>query len=348
MKAIVFEEHGGVEKLQYKEIPDPKVGPNEVLFKIRAAGCNYNDIWARRGLPGMEIIMPHVSGSDASGEVVEIGSEVTSVKPGDDVMVHPGISCRSCEACTSGQEFFCRRYRIWGFQTGPLDGADAEYGKLPEANLIPKPANISYQEAATLPLILMTVWRMLVTRARIQAGDFVLIWGGAGGLGSMAIQVCNLFGARGIAVVGSDEKVEYAKNLGAYDTINRKTQKVRDEVRRITNRAGVDIVFEHTGEQTWKDSVGALKRGGSLVTCGATSGFIGQTDIRFLWNKQMNFYGSHMASKGEFLQGMKFVETGEIKPLPSQAVPLKDAAIAQKTIEDGDVMGKMILIPDHA
>ena len=263
-------------------------------------------------------------------------------------MVHPGISCRSCEACTSGQEFFCRRYRIWGFQTGPLDGADAEYGKLPEANLIPKPANISYQEAATLPLILMTVWRMLVTRARIQAGDFVLIWGGAGGLGSMAIQVCNLFGARGIAVVGSDEKAEYAKNLGAYDTINRKTQKVRDEVRRITNKAGVDIVFEHTGEQTWKDSVGALKRGGSLVTCGATSGFIGQTDIRFLWNKQMNFYGSHMASKGEFLQGMKFVETGEIKPLPSQAVPLKDAAIAQKTIEDGDVMGKMILIPDHA
>ena len=263
-------------------------------------------------------------------------------------MVHPGISCRSCEACTSGQEFFCRRYRIWGFQTGPLDGADAEYGKLPEANLIPKPANISYQEAATLPLILMTVWRMLVTRARIQAGDFVLIWGGAGGLGSMAIQVCNLFGARGIAVVGSDEKAEYAKNLGAYDTINRKTQKIRDEVRRITSKAGVDIVFEHTGEQTWKDSVGALKRGGSLVTCGATSGFIGQTDIRFLWNKQMNFYGSHMASKGEFLQGMKFVESGEIKPLPSQAVPLKDAAIAQKTIEDGDVMGKMILIPDHA
>ena len=348
MKAIVFEEHGEVDKLQYKEIPEPKVGPNEVLFKIRAAGCNYNDIWARRGLPGMEIIMPHVSGSDASGEVVEVGSEVRSVKPGDEVMVHPGISCRSCEACTSGQEFFCRRYRIWGFQTGPLDGADAEYGKLPEANLIPKPANISYQEAATLPLILMTVWRMLVTRARIQAGDFVLIWGGAGGLGSMAIQVCNLFGARGIAVVGSDEKAEYAKNLGAYDTINRKTQKIRDEVRRITSKAGVDIVFEHTGEQTWKDSVGALKRGGSLVTCGATSGFIGQTDIRFLWNKQMNFYGSHMASKGEFLQGMKFVQTGEIKPLPSTAVPLKDAAIAQKTIEDGDVMGKMILIPDHA
>ena len=348
MKAVVFEEHGEVDKLQYQEIPEPKVGPNEVLFKIRAAGCNYNDIWARRGLPGMEIIMPHVSGSDASGEVVEVGSEVRSVKPGDDVMVHPGISCRSCEACTSGQEFFCRRYRIWGFQTGPLDGADAEYGKLPEANLIPKPANISYQEAATLPLILMTVWRMLVTRAHIQAGDFVLIWGGAGGLGSMAIQVCNLFGARGIAVVGSDEKAEYARNLGAYDTINRKTQKIRDEVRRITNKAGVDIVFEHTGEQTWKDSVGALKRGGSLVTCGATSGFIGQTDIRFLWNKQMNFYGSHMASKGEFLQGMKFVQTGEIKPLPSQAVPLKDAAIAQKTIEDGDVMGKMILIPDHA
>ncbi|MCH8086405.1 MAG: zinc-binding dehydrogenase [Chloroflexi bacterium] len=348
MKAIVFEEHGDVGKLQYKDVPEPKIGPNEALIKIKAAGCNYNDIWARKGLPGMEIIMPHVSGSDAAGEVVEVGSEVKSVKVGDEVMVHPGISCRTCEACTSGQEFFCRQYRIWGFQTGPLDGADAEYGRLPEVNLIPKPSQISFEEAATLPLTLMTVWRMLVSRARIQAGDYVLIWGGAGGLGSMAIQVCNLFGARGIAVVGSDKKAKYAKDLGAFETINRNSQSVRDEVKRITNRAGVDIVFEHTGEATWKDSIAALKRGGTLVTCGATSGFIGQTDIRFLWNKQMNFYGSHMGSKGELLQAMKFVHSGQIKPLMSEAFALKDASKAQKLMEDGEVMGKLALVPDHA
>ena len=347
MKAIVFEEHGGVEKLQYKEISDPKVGPNEVLFKIRAAGCNYNDIWARRGLPGMEIIMPHVSGSDASGEVVEIGSEVQSVKPGDDVMVHPGISCRSCEACTSGQEFFCRRYRIWASRPvpgrsgrrvwqasrGQLDSQARKHhipgGCDPAAH--PNDRLADARDAGSHPGRRLCPYMGRGGGTRVH-GDTGMqpVWG----QGNCSGRVRREGGIR-----QEPRRIRHDQ---------RKTQKVRDEVRRITNRAGVDIVFEHTGEQTWKDSVGALKRGGSLVTCGATSGFIGQTDIRFLWNKQMNFYGSHMASKGEFLQGMKFVETGEIKPLPSQAVPLKDAAIAQKTIEDGDVMGKMILIPDHA
>lgn len=348
MKAIVFEEQGNVDKLQYKDVPEPKIGPTEVLVKIKAAGCNYNDIWARRGLPGMEVILPHISGSDAAGEVVEIGSEVKSVKAGDQVMAHPGISCRTCEACTSGQEFFCRRYRIWGFQTGPLEGADGEYAKLPEVNLLPKPPDLSFEEAASLPLILMTVWRMLVSRARIQAGDYVLVWGGAGGLGSMAIQVCNLFGARAIAVVGSDKKADYAKELGAFQVINRNSQNVNDEVKAITNRRGADIVFEHTGQATWKQSVAALKWGGTLVTCGATSGFIGETDIRFLWNKQMSFHGSHMASKGELLQAMKFVESGQLKPLVSQTFALKDAPKAQKAMEDGEVMGKMVLVPEHA
>ncbi|MEE9199459.1 MAG: zinc-binding dehydrogenase [Dehalococcoidia bacterium] len=347
MKAVVFEEHGEADKLQYRDVPDPKIGPTEVLIKVKAAGCNYNDIWARRGLPGMEILFPHISGSDASGEVVEVGSEVKSLKTGDEVMVHPGISCRTCEACTSGQEFFCRRYTIWGFQTGPLDGADAEYAKLPELNLLPKPSNLSFEEAASLPLILMTVWRMLVSRARVQAGDYVLIWGGAGGLGSMAIQVCNLFGARAVAVVGSDQKREYAEKLGAFEVINRNTQNVKDELERI-NRAGMDIVFEHTGQDTWKQSVAALKWGGTLVTCGATTGFIGETDIRFLWNKQMNFYGSHMASKGELLHAMKFVQSGQIKPLVTQAFPLKDAPKAQKAMEEGRVTGKMVLVPEGA
>ena len=347
MKAVTFEEHGGLDKLQYKDVPEPKIGPTEVLIKVKAAGCNYNDIWARRGLPGMEVILPHISGSDASGEVTEVGSEVKGFKPGDPVMVHPGLSCRICEACTSGQEYFCRHYKIWGFQTGPLDGADAEYAKLPEINLLPKPPNLSFEEAASLPLILMTVWRMLVSRARVQAGDYVLVWGGAGGLGSMAIQVCNLFGAKAMAVVGTDKKRDYVKALGSYEVINRNTQNVSDEVRRITNRAGADIVFEHTGQATWKQSVAALKRGGTLVTCGATSGFIGETDIRFLWNKQMNLQGSHMGSKGELFQAMKFVQSGQIKPMLSQTFPLKDAARAQKAMEDGEVMGKMVLVPEH-
>lgn len=347
MKAVVFEGHGGTEVLQYMDVPEPQIDATEVLIRVEASGCNYNDIWARRGLPGVEITLPHISGSDAAGEVIEVGSEVNSVKVGDQVMVHPGLSCRTCEMCTSGQEFFCRRFRIWGFQTGPLDGGHAQYAKLTEVNLIPKPTGLSFEEAASLPLILMTVWRMLVSRAHIQAGDHVLIWGGAGGLGSMAIQVCNLFGAKAIAVVSSEEKAKYAADLGASWCINRTTQDVTNEIKKITNRRGADIVFEHTGKATWKQSIAALKRGGSLVTCGATSGFMGETDIRFLWNKQMSFYGSHMASKGELLHAMKFVESGQIKPLVNRVLPLRDAAKAQSLMEEGKVMGKIVLVPER-
>ncbi|MGQ9572039.1 MAG: alcohol dehydrogenase catalytic domain-containing protein, partial [Dehalococcoidia bacterium] len=160
MKAVVFEEHGGLEVLQYKDVPEPKIGPNDVLIKVRAAGCNYNDIWARRGLPGMRFDLPHISGSDAAGEVIEVGSEVVDFKPGDEVLVYPGISCRTCQACANGQDTFCRQYKIWGFQTGPLDGGHAEYAKVPAFNVVAKPANLSHEQAASMPLVLFTAWRM--------------------------------------------------------------------------------------------------------------------------------------------------------------------------------------------
>src|SRR5580704_8918832 len=181
MKAILFERNGGCEVLQYQDTPEPKAGPTEVVIRVKASACNFNDIWARRGLPGMEIILPHISGSDVSGVVAEIGSSVKSVKVGDEVVVHCGLSCRECYYCTHGQEFFCRDFKIWGFQTGPLDGGHAQYCKVPSVNVIPKPKNLTHPEAATIPLVLVTVWRRLVTRAQIQPGQFVLIWGAAGG-----------------------------------------------------------------------------------------------------------------------------------------------------------------------
>ncbi|MGQ9573292.1 MAG: zinc-binding dehydrogenase, partial [Dehalococcoidia bacterium] len=236
-------------------------------------------------------------------------------------------------------------YKIWGFQTGPLDGGHAEFVKLPAFNVIPKPKGLSWEEAGSLALVLLTSWRMLVGRARLQPGDFVLIWGAAGGLGIVAIQICRLFGALPIAVASSDDKLEFCRKLGAEHVINRKTEDVLARVREIAGRRGVDVVFEHVGNATWQQSVASLKWGGTLVTCGATSGFEAVTDIRFLWNKQLNFLGSHMGNKTDLLEGLRWVESGHIKPVVSHAFPLQEAGKAQTLMENNEVMGKLALVP---
>jgi NADPH:quinone reductase-like Zn-dependent oxidoreductase len=248
-----------------------------------------------------------------------------------------------CEACSRGDVFFCRQFKIWGFQTGPLDGAHAEYAKLPAFNVIPKPKNLTWEQAASMPLVLFTAWRMLVSRAKVKPGDFVLVWGGAGGLGTMAVQICKLHGAKAIAVANSDDKLEVARQLGAAYVINRSKQDIADEVKKITERRGVDIVFEHTGEATWETSVRSLKWGGTIVVCGATTGFEAKTDLRLLWNKQLNLLGSHMGNKAELLEALRFVESGDIKPVVSVALPLQEAGLAQQAMEDGNVIGKLVL-----
>jgi alcohol dehydrogenase len=345
VQAIVFHEHGGPEQLKLQEIADPQPGPNDCVIRVRATGCNYNDIWARRGLPGVRIILPHVSGSDAAGEVIAAGSEVRNLSAGDRVLVHPGLSCRTCEACVAGNEILCREFRIWGFQTGPNDGGYAELARLPAANLIRVPDSLSFEEAASLPLVLETAWRMLVTRAQIAPGQFVLIWGGAGGLGVMAIQICRLFNAVPIAVVSGERKAGLARSLGAEHVIDRRSTDVLEAVRGITDRRGVDVVFEHVGEATWEQSVAALKWGGTIVVCGATTGFEAKTDLRFLWNKQQNYLGSHLGTKAELLAALRFVESGRIRPVIDRTYPLAAAAEAQQRIEADEAEGKLVLIP---
>jgi alcohol dehydrogenase len=346
MKAVVFYQHGGPEVLRYIDTPEPKPGPTEVLLKVKASSCNFNDIWARRGLPGMEMILPHISGSDVSGVVVDVGSAVKTVKVGDEVVVHCGLSCRECYYCTHGEEFFCRDFKIWGFQTGPLDGSHAEYCKVPSVNVIPKPKNLTHPEAATIPLVLVTVWRMLVTRAKIQPGQFVLIWGAGGGLGIMAIQVAKLFNARPIAITSGDDKLALCQSLGAEFLLNRTKQDILQEVRKITSGKRADIVFEHTGAETWPISIQCLKWGGTIVTCGATSGFDAHLDIRLLWNKQQNYLGSHLGNKGELIDAMQFVESGKIKPVVGKILPLKDLAQGQDLMERNAVLGKIAIVPE--
>lgn len=345
MKAVVFYEHGGIDVLRYEEVEQPKIGPQDVLFKVHAIGMNRNDLWAREGLPGMKLPLPHISGSDAAGVVTQVGEAVVDISVGDEIVVHPWISCRTCEACTSGQEYFCRRGKIWGFQTGPLDGGYAEYARVPYFNAVRKPANLSFEEAASLPLVLLTVWHMLVTRARIQPGEDVLIWGAGSGIGVIAIQVAKLFGARVIATAGSAEKLTLARELGADRAVNHYTEDVLQVVREFTNKKGVDVVFEHTGEATWERSIASMAWGGRLVICGNTTGFNAKTDLRYLFNKQLNLLGSHQGSKAELLQALRFVETGQIKPVIWKTFRLEEAAQAQETMYAGKHFGKLVLIP---
>ena len=344
MKAITFEEHGDIDKLKYTTVPDPEISANDVIIKVKASGVNYTDIWARRGLPGMKISLPHISGSDVSGVVQEVGSEVKHIEPGQNVLIHPSISCRICEYCCSGKEYFCRNFQIYGFQTGPLIGGHAELCKISGANVIPMPSNLTFEEAASLPLVLLTVWHMLVSRANISSKDTVLIWGAGGGLGTIAIQVSKLFGAKVIAVVGNDEKLKKAKELGADEVINHKEEDVSKSVKQHTQKKGVDIVFEHVGESTWETSIKSLRWGGKLVICGATTGYNASTDLRYLWNKQLNLLGCHMGSKFELIEALNFIEKGNIKPVVGKTLPLEQAGIAQKLMESREIIGKIVLM----
>src|SRR3954451_3546283 len=349
MKAVVFEEHGGPDVLSYTDIPEPEPQPWEVLIEVKAAGANFNDIWARRGMPGMKVIFPHVSGSDVSGVVAALGSAVTGTglgprprQVGDEVLVHRGLSCRTCDFCVTGQEFFCRQFRIWGFQSGPNDGGHSEFVTMPAVNVLPKPLNLSHEEAASMPLVLETAWRMLVSRAKVQPGEHVLIWGGVGGLGTMAIQICRLFGANPIPVVGGKEKVALAEQLGAVNVIDRKSQDVVAEVKAVTGKVGADVVFEHSGEDTWPTTMAALRWGGRVVVCGASTGFTAMTDLRFLWNTQQNLLGSHHSNKAELSAALQAVEAGHIKPVIDRVLSLSHVPDGHQLMEDLKVQGKVV------
>ncbi len=345
MKAVVFYEHGDVDVLKYEDVPNPKVGPGEALVRVRASGCNYNDVWARRGMPGMKVILPHIPGSDFAGEVAEIGPGATGLQVGDKVVLHPGLSCRKCEHCANGQEYFCRSFKIYGFETGPLDGAHAEYAKVPAVNLISMPSRLSFEEAASVPLVFLTAWHMLVTRAGVTATDDVLILGAGSGVGSAAVQIAKLFGARVIATAGDERKLKRAKELGADELINHSSQDIVAEVKKITGKRGVSLVFEHVGKATWERSILSLAYGGRLVTCGATTGHDAITDLRHVFWKQLSILGSHQGNKAETVKVLNLVEAGKLHPVVDRVMPLSEAAQAQRLMEAREHFGKIVLTP---
>jgi NADPH:quinone reductase-like Zn-dependent oxidoreductase len=340
MKAVILNQHGGPGVLQYTEAPDPTIKANEVLVEVRACALNHLDVWARGGLPGIEIPLPHILGNDIAGVIREVGGLVDWVKIGDEVMLHPGVSCGHCLECLAGRDNLCRDYDILGYRR---HGGYAELVAAPAVNVIPKPKQLSWEEAAALPLVTVTAWHMLVTRVAVQPGEDVLIHAAGSGVGSIGIQIAKLRGARVIATASSDEKLAKARELGADEVVNYSDDAWPREVKRLTGKRGVDVVFEHTGAATWPGSISSLKPNGRLVTCGATSGFAAQTDLRQVFYRHISILGSFMGSKAEMLEAMKFIESGKIRAVVDQVLPLAEARRTHELMEERAQFGKLVL-----
>lgn len=340
MKAIAFHQHGGPDVLKYEDAPEPAFRANDVLVRVKACALNHLDLWVRRGLPNVPIPLPHIPGSDVAGEIAKIGPDVTNVRVGQKVVLAPLVSCGKCPACLAGLDNYCRQATNLGYM---IDGGCAEFVRAPEVNCLPYPENLKWEEAAAIPLVFQTAWHMLITRAQLQPGEDALILGAGSGVGSAAIQIAKFFGARVIATAGSDEKLAKAKELGADHLINHKSQKIREEVRRITNKRGVDVVFEHVGTATWEDSIASLAPAGRLVTCGATTGYDAKVDLRFLFSRQLSLLGSYMGTKSELQTVMKLVAAGRLKPVVDRVFPLAEAAAAHAYLESSAQFGKVVL-----
>jgi NADPH:quinone reductase-like Zn-dependent oxidoreductase len=339
MRAVVISEHGGPEVLHYTDFPEPSIGPREVLVRVRACALNHLDLWIRRGLPGRSISFPHILGSDISGEVAAVGTDVKNARVGDKVLLAPGISCGDCAPCLGGHDNFCKDYVLLG---STVHGGYAEFVKAPAANVIPIPARLSFEEAAAVPLVFLTAWHMLFCRAHLQPAEVVLVIAAGSGVGSAAVQIAKVTGARVIATAGSEAKMAKAKELGADDVLLHAGEFAR-EVKRLTNGRGVDVVFEHVGAATWDQSIYSLAHGGRLVTCGATTGFEGKINVGYLFARQLSILGSFMGHKSELFSVLELFERGLLKPVIDCVMPLERAADAHRRLENREQFGKVVL-----
>ncbi len=342
MLAAVIRAHGGPEVLALEELPDPHPAAGQVRVRVRACALNHLDLWTRRGLPGLKLAWPHVLGNDVAGEVEAWGEGVAGLQVGQRVMLAPGTSCGHCRACLAGDDNACRSYRILGHQ---IPGGYAQQVLAPQANLVTLPDGFSFEEAAAFPLVFLTAWHMLVTRARLQPGEDVLVWAAGSGVGMAAIQLARLLGARVIATAGSDAKLELARTLGAHEVLNHHTQDVPSEVRRLTGRKGVEVVVEHVGQASWERSIQALAHRGRLVTCGATTGPQAALDLRHLFAKQLSLLGSYMGGKAELCDVARFFFERRLRTHVHVVLPLSAARQAHERLERSEHFGKVVLVP---
>ena len=341
LKAVVLPRHGGPEVLTFVgDHPDPVPGPEDVLVRVHAASVNRLDIHLRRGLPAVKLPLPHILGADLAGEIAAVGSDVVDLEVGERVTANPGISCGECEYCARGEDPLCVAYRVLGEH---LPGTYAEYVVVPARNIARLPPDFPMDRAAAAPLVFMTAWRLLVSQARIRPGEDVLILGAGSGVSTAAIQIAKLAGATVFVTSSSDDKLRKAKALGADVLVNYKEMPWSKAVWELTGKRGVDVVVDHVGAETFKDSIRTLRKGGRLVTPGATSGPLAEIDVRYVFWRQVHIIGSTMGNRREFEEVMKLVFMGRLKPVLDRTFPLEETSEAHAYIERGDQFGKVVL-----
>jgi NADPH:quinone reductase-like Zn-dependent oxidoreductase len=342
MRAMTIRSHGDPEVLQIEELPEPMPGPGEARIRVGAVAMNHVDLWVRRGMPHLKLSYPFLLGADVAGTVDALGPGVAGLAVGDEIVVNPGHSCGRCRECLSGRDNLCRHFELMG-EDRP--GGYAEKILVPATNLVPKPKTLSMEEAAAVPVTFLTAWQMLTRKAPVHPGDDVLIMAAGSGVGAAGVQIAKLHGARVIATASSDTKLARARALGADEVINHKTQDLLAEVKRLTGKRGVDIVFEHIGAEVWPKVILATARGGKIVTCGATSGFDARTDLRHVFFRQLEILGSTMAPKGDLYPILEHLSAGRLRPVIDRVMSLWDAPEAHRLLESRTLFGKIVLRP---
>lgn len=342
MRAIVLHKHGGPEVLKLEQVERPAPGPGQVLIRVHAVALNRLDIWVRGGIPGLRLSYPHRLGSDIAGTVAELGAGVDVKQLGREVLVNPGYGCGACEHCLDGWDNLCRRYRILGENT---QGGYGEYVIVPAENLLDRPRGMSWTDCAALPLTFLTAWQMLVVRAKIRPGDVVLMHAAGSGVGSAGLQIAKLHGATVVALASTQAKLDKAKELGADTCICSADEDWEAQVRALecVGKRGVDIVFEHVGEATWERSIRLTTKGGTIVTCGASSGWNAKTDLRQVFFRQIQIMGSTMGSRTHLHRILKLVAEGKLQPVVDRVFPLEEAAEAHRYLDRREQFGKVVL-----
>jgi NADPH:quinone reductase-like Zn-dependent oxidoreductase len=339
---VIIHEHGGLDALVVEERPDREPAPGEVRVRIRAAALNHLDLWVRKGVPGVRYPLPIIPGCDGSGIVDRVGEGVTGIEPGSACVIAPGVSCGRCEACSRGEDHLCRWYGILGEHR---DGTCADLITLPARNILPKPENLSFEEAAAFGLSFLTAWHMVFERARLRPGETVLIHAAGSGVSTAALQMADLLGARILATAGSDEKLTRARDLGARETINYRTTDFAAEVRRLTGKRGADVILDHVGRDTWNGNIRSLAKGGRLVICGNTSGREAVTSLPHVFFKNLSLLGSTMGSRAELYEVIRLLEGEILTPVVDRVLPMAEIREAHRVLEDREVFGKVVVTP---
>ena len=343
MKAVYITEHGGTKVLTYGDLPEPAIGPNDVKIRVRACALNRLDVYTRAGVRGIRIRFdgPHVLGGDVAGDVAEIGSEVTRVKPGDRVVVNPRMTCGQCRFCISGESALCVHPGMLG---STINGGYAEYARVPAVNAVPLPDSISYEQAASMPTVFLPCWSILMRRAALKPWETVLIPSASSGVGTAGIQVArNVIGARVIATTSTEEKVRKARELGADEVINYHQEDVAERVKELTGGRGVDVILDHVGTDFWPAATASLALGGRHGICGVTSGYKVELQMGLMFLKHQTVFGVFMGRNEDLRQIIEMAAKGVIKGIIHQTYPLEDTAKAHETMEGLNFFGKLVL-----